>query len=77
VVEKLKTPLAVITAMWNHAGQMTETTVEENVVWPVLKGGEMADLMAYLFGGARVDGSTPATQVPRPSRARKDAAPAK
>jgi mono/diheme cytochrome c family protein len=77
VVEKLKTPLAVITAMWNHAGQMTETTVEENVVWPVLKGGEMADLMAYLFGGPRADGSTSPARAPRPSQARKDAAPAK
>jgi mono/diheme cytochrome c family protein len=48
-VEKLKTPLAVMTAMWNHAGQMTEMMVEENVAWPVLKGGEMADLIAYLL----------------------------
>ena len=50
VVEKLKTPLAVMTAMWNHAGQMSEMMVEENVAWPVLKGGEMADLIAYLLG---------------------------
>jgi hypothetical protein len=35
--------------MWNHAGQMTEMMVEENVAWPVLKGGEMADLIAYLL----------------------------
>ncbi len=49
-VGKLKTPLAVMTAMWNHAGQMTEMMVEENVAWPVLKGGEMADLIAYLLG---------------------------
>ncbi len=56
VVEKLKTPLAVMTAMWNHAGRMTEMAVEQNVAWPVLKGGEMADLIAYLLspqGGSK------------------------
>jgi mono/diheme cytochrome c family protein len=49
VVRKLKTPLAVMTAMWNHAGRMTEVAAQENVAWPVLKGGEMADLIAYLL----------------------------
>lgn len=49
IVEKLKTPIGVITAMWNHAGQMSEIMIEENVAWPMLRGGEMADLMAYLL----------------------------
>ncbi|MBI4635135.1 MAG: c-type cytochrome, partial [Candidatus Rokubacteria bacterium] len=49
VVEKLQTPLGVITAMWNHAGRMSEIMTEENVAWPVLRGGEMADLIAYLL----------------------------
>jgi mono/diheme cytochrome c family protein len=49
VVEKLGTPLEVITEMWNHAGKMEEKMAEENVAWPVLKGGEMADLIAYLL----------------------------
>jgi len=49
VVEKLRTPLEVITEMWNHAGKMEEKMAEENVAWPVLKGGEMADLIAYLL----------------------------
>jgi hypothetical protein len=77
VVEKLRTPLAIITAMWNHAGQMTETTVEENVAWPILKGGEMADLIAYLLGREGGPGATPAAPAPGSSRARKDAAPPK
>ena len=66
-VEKLDTPLAVITEMWNHASKMEEKMVEESVAWPVLKGGEMADLIAYLLsvrGGAaqpvgRFKGSAP------------------
>lgn len=49
VVEKLGTPLEIITEMWNHASKMEEKMAEENVAWPVLKGGEMADLIAYLF----------------------------
>ncbi len=64
VVEKLGTPLEVITEMWNHAGKMEEKTVEENVAWPVLKGGEMADLIAYLLS---VRGGSGSTRGPRNS----------
>lgn len=60
VLDKLRTPLDVIAEMWNHAGKMEAKMAEENVAWPVLKGGEMADLMTYLLsmrrssqGGAR------------------------
>ncbi|MEK7281624.1 MAG: c-type cytochrome, partial [Chloroflexota bacterium] len=49
VMEKLQSPLEVITEMWNHAGKMEEKMLEENVAWPILKGGEMADLIAYLL----------------------------
>ena len=49
VVEKLQTPLDVITEMWNHASKMEAKMTEENVAWPVLKGGEMVDLIAYLL----------------------------
>lgn len=77
VAEKLKTPLAVITAMWNHAGQMTETMVAENVAWPILKGGEMADLIAYLLGTQAGSGQTPVPRGSSPSGARKETTPAK
>lgn len=73
VVEQLRTPLAMITAMWNHAGQMTTLMVAENVAWPVLKGGEMADLIAYLLRvqaapsrASGPHGSRPAETRPRP-----------
>jgi mono/diheme cytochrome c family protein len=55
MVEKLDTSLDVITGMWNHAATMEEVMVGANVAWPILKGGEMADLIAYLLqarGGA-------------------------
>jgi cytochrome c2 len=62
VVEKLQTPLGVITAMWNHAGRMSEIMTDENVAWPVLRGGEMADLIAYLL---QTYGETGRTRGPR------------
>jgi len=52
-VEKLDTPLEVIAEMWNHAAKMEEKMAEENVVWPILKGGEMGDLIAYLLSVRR------------------------
>jgi mono/diheme cytochrome c family protein len=55
MAEKLDTPVDVISGMWNHAATMEEMMVGANVAWPVLKGGEMADLIAYLLqarGGA-------------------------
>ncbi|MFQ5852635.1 MAG: c-type cytochrome, partial [Candidatus Binatia bacterium] len=59
-VEKLETPLEVITEMWNHSGGMERMMLEQNVAWPVFKGGEMADLIAYLLavrgGGSRTLG---------------------
>jgi mono/diheme cytochrome c family protein len=49
---KLKTPLEIVTDMWNHATTMEQKMVEENLQWPVFKGGEMADLIAYLLTAA-------------------------
>jgi mono/diheme cytochrome c family protein len=46
--DKLKTQLEVITEMWNHASTMEEKMLKESVEWPVFRGGEMADLIAYL-----------------------------
>jgi mono/diheme cytochrome c family protein len=46
---KTKTPLEVVTDMWNHATTMEQKMLEENLQWPVFKGGEMADLISYLM----------------------------
>jgi nitric oxide reductase subunit C len=43
-----RTPLEIVTAMWNHATTMEQKMLEENLQWPVFKGGEMADLISYL-----------------------------
>jgi nitric oxide reductase subunit C len=47
--EKLRTPVDVVTEMWNHVGSMERRMLEESVEWPVFKGGEMADLITYLL----------------------------
>jgi mono/diheme cytochrome c family protein len=47
--EKLKTQLEVVTEMWNHASTMEEKMLKESLEWPVFRGGEMADLIAYLL----------------------------
>jgi len=64
--EKLKTPLEVVTEMWNHASTMEQKMLEESVEWPVFKGGEMADLMAYLLSIRK--GAEPALGQKRSAR---------
>jgi mono/diheme cytochrome c family protein len=77
IVEQLRTPLAVITAMWNHAGQMTELMAEQNLAWPVLRGGEMADLIAYLLGAHAAPSRAPGPRGSAPAEARPRPVPAK
>lgn len=47
--DKLKTQLEVVTEMWNHASTMEEKMLRESLEWPLFRGGEMADLVAYLI----------------------------
>ena len=47
--DKLKNPIGVVTEMWNHASTMEEKMLKESLEWPVFRGGEMADLVAYLI----------------------------
>ncbi|HEU4369067.1 MAG TPA: c-type cytochrome [Methylomirabilota bacterium] len=41
-------PSALIAAMWNHAPRMDAKAEATGVVWPVLKGQDLADIAAYL-----------------------------
>ena len=65
-VEELDTPLDVITQMWNHASKMEEMMVEQDVAWPILKGGEMADLIAYLLSVREGPGRPAKTKSAQP-----------
>jgi cytochrome c len=49
IADKHRAPLELITAMWNHSGQMQRRMAEANIPWPVFKRGEMADVIAFLL----------------------------
>ncbi len=48
----LTSPVAVVTAMWNHAPKMEMVAEARHVVWPRFEGSEMADLVAYILSEA-------------------------
>lgn len=47
-LQKMDSPLAIITAMWNHAPAMREKQLEQKLEWPEFNGRDMANLLAYL-----------------------------
>jgi mono/diheme cytochrome c family protein len=48
----LSSPLAVVTAMWNHAPRMERVAEARRLTWPRFQGREMADLVAYILSRA-------------------------
>lgn len=44
----LDQPATVVSAMWNHASTMERKMAEMSLKWPLLKGDEMADLVAFI-----------------------------
>jgi len=46
---EIGSPLEMITAMWNHAPDMREAQLEQELKWPTLEGEDMADLFAYIL----------------------------
>lgn len=47
-LDKMDSPLAMITAMWNHAPGMREKQLERKLEWPKFNGKDMANLYAYM-----------------------------
>jgi mono/diheme cytochrome c family protein len=70
-VENLDTSLEVITGMWNHAATMEQVMAGANVTWPVLQGGEMADLIAYLLQARGPAPRPAAAKGPEPRGSRR------
>ena len=48
--QAMRSPAALVAAMWNHAPVMKEAIVSEGRPWPELTGRELRDLLAYLSG---------------------------
>jgi mono/diheme cytochrome c family protein len=44
----LTDPIAMIEAMWDHALNMHDEMARQKIVWPVLSGQDVADLLVYL-----------------------------
>ncbi len=45
----LDDPIAIVTAMWNHAPRMEEQARKHGLVWPRFEKGDTADLAAFLL----------------------------
>lgn len=56
--EFIRTPLALATAMWNHAPAMYDRVQRQQVEWPRFEGEEMRDLAVYLRSLAAGPGGT-------------------
>jgi cytochrome c2 len=48
-VAGLEDPMAVMTAMWNHAQKMGDEVRRRGLIWPLFAPGETADLTSYLL----------------------------
>ncbi|HXG52641.1 MAG TPA: c-type cytochrome [candidate division Zixibacteria bacterium] len=47
-IRGLEQPANVVSAMWNHGAAMAQKTREQQLAWPILKGDEMAQIVAFL-----------------------------
>jgi len=54
-IRGLEQPVNVVSAMWNHASTMEQKTVEKSLVWPLLTGRDLADIVVFIqaVGGKR------------------------
>ena len=68
----IQTPLALATAMWNHAPAMFSITESQNVEWPRFEGDEMRDLSAYLQTLPHTSRALPVPTRTAPSTPRGD-----
>ena len=63
-------PMALATAMWNHAPTMYEHTRQAGIPWPLFQGDEMRDVAAYLRGLGAAAHSALGTAAPLARRGR-------
>lgn len=44
-----RSEIGIVAAMWNHAGQMSQTMTGKKIEWPVIRKGEMNELAEYII----------------------------
>ena len=49
-IRGLEQPVNVVSAMWNHASAMEQKAVEKSLVWPLLTGRDLADIVVFIQG---------------------------
>jgi len=49
-IRGLEQPVNVVSAMWNHASTMEQKTAEKSLVWPLLTGRDLADIVVFIQG---------------------------
>jgi mono/diheme cytochrome c family protein len=49
-IRGLEQPVNVASAMWNHAGTMEQKTAEKSLLWPLLTGSDLADIVVFIQG---------------------------
>lgn len=49
-IRGLEQPVNVVSAMWNHASTMEQKTVEKSLIWPLLTGRDLADIVVFIQG---------------------------
>jgi cytochrome c2 len=47
-IRHLDSPILMVQIMWNHAPQMEILMENKQMPWPIFKGNEMVDLLAYI-----------------------------
>jgi mono/diheme cytochrome c family protein len=54
-IRGLEQTVNVVSAMWNHGSTMEQKTVEKSLLWPLLTGSDLADIVAFIqrVGGKR------------------------
>lgn len=60
-------PIAIASAMWNHAIVMEDMLVEKKLTWPRFSGDEMRDLLSYIQEASLADRQAKTRKKPQPS----------
>jgi mono/diheme cytochrome c family protein len=62
--KRLRSPILLAAAMWNHGPAMAEKMEGGNISWPIFGGTELSDLAAYIVSAAKGPGGESVLVVP-------------
>ena len=62
--KRLRSPILLAAAMWNHGPAMAEKMEGGSISWPTFQGTELSDLAAYIVSAAKGPGGESVVVVP-------------